>query len=82
MYTLILKSWMVSIVICYVTVESPQPTGNENCQSSDTDGINISVVAIAVLSVLLVVSVICIIILLIIVCKLKIQHQAPDKNDR
>ena len=36
--------------------------------------------AIAVLAVLLVVSIICIIVLLIFVCKLKIQHQAPDKK--
>ena len=72
------------IMICHVTVELSQliMTENENGQNSDTDGSNVSVMAIAILAVLLVVSLICIIVLIVFVCKSKIQHQIPDKDNR
>ena len=70
---------MPMIMICHVTVESSQLTENETSQNSDTDGINVSMVAIAILAVLLVVSVICTIVLIVFVCKLKVQLQALDR---
>ena len=78
--------WMAMpmIMICCVTVESSQliMTENKNSQNSDTDGSNVSVMTNAILAVLLVVSLICIIVLIIFVCKLKVQHQTPDKDNR
>ena len=70
-------------MFCYITVELSQLTENENGQNSDTDGSsNVSLMANVILAVLLMVSVICVIVLIVFVCKLKIQQQALDKNNR
>ena len=77
--------YLYNCILCFITVKSSQLVGlesNECTKNSDTESSDTRLIVIAVLAVLLVVLLICVIVLTVVILKLKMQHPAPDKNNR